>query len=278
MEASADISYALIKMNEAELLFTEVLNCDRPGLYLDRDRRLSKSEASFISAVLRRRAQGEPLQYILGKAEFMGLNFSVNPSVLIPRPETEILVEQAIEIITSRRSEAKNQRILDIGTGSGNIAISLAKLLPGITVTATDISQEAIQTARGNALLHGVSDRVNFICSDLFTNYELRFTDYDMIVSNPPYVVRSQLANLQPEVRHEPAVALEAGKDGLYFYNRIIKQAGPYLKAGGFLLFEFGLGQAADIRKILASSSGLNLLRIVKDYNNIERVAIIQRG
>jgi release factor glutamine methyltransferase len=158
-------------MNEAELLFTQILNCKRQDLYLDRDKLLDKKNSELISGVLKKRVAGQPLQYILGKTEFMGLEFKVSPDVFIPRPETEILVETAIKVTKSPGQPVTKLNILDMGTGSGCIAISLAKLLPHIAVTATDISCAALEVARENAKLNDVS--INFIQSNLFCAYEL---------------------------------------------------------------------------------------------------------
>ncbi len=160
-------------MTEVELLFTEILNCNRLTLYLHKEMFLDKAKTSLISNALKRRIQGEPLQYILGKTEFMGLEFKVTPEVFIPRPETEILVETVIDYAYCLSPMA--YRILELGTGSGCIAVSLAKLLPGVIITATDVSYKAIEIAQGNALLNNVADKIRFIHSDLFTSYELRY-------------------------------------------------------------------------------------------------------
>ncbi len=260
-------------MNEVELLFTDILNCDRPSLYLDKDISLDKAQSCFVSDALKRRAKGEPIQYILGKAEFMGLKFIVAPDVLIPRPETEILVEKTIEITRSGRTAVKS--ILDVGTGSGCIAISLAKNLPGVEITAVDICEKAIKIAGENAVLNNV--KINFLKSDLFDNYELKANGYEIIVSNPPYIPDTEINALQPEIKYEPRLALEGGRDGLGFYRRIIKSAHLYLKENGLLIMEIGFNQKEDVKNIFKLSGYFEIIEEVKDYNNLDRVVIAKK-
>ena len=263
-------------MNEAELLFTEVLNCDRASLYLDKDLSFGKDKSLFVSSVLKRRMSGEPIQYILGKAEFMGLTFKVDERVLIPRPETEILVETVLSLIADRGS--CKSKILDIGTGSGCIAVSLAKLSSELEITATDVSAEALEVARSNARLNCLSGKIRFIQSDMFTEYEVRCAKYDVIVSNPPYIPSDEIDKLQPEVRCEPGLALDGGNDGLDFYRRIINEAPLYLNRGGLLIVEIGFGQRASLEKIIEKSGIFAIIDVVADYNNIDRVIVIKNG
>jgi release factor glutamine methyltransferase len=260
-------------MNEAEVLFSEVLNCDRPSLYLNRKFTLDRAKSSFISSVLKRRMRGEPLQYILGKSDFMGLEFKVSTSVLIPRQETEILVEKVIDIV--RSSECGVRSILDVGTGSGCIAISLAKLLPGVKIDAVDISKEALETAERNAKLHNVI--INFRQSDLLSACGSAFESYDLIISNPPYIPTAEIDTLQPEIAYEPRVSLDGGKDGLDFYRRIIAEAGSYLKKNGLLILEMGARQASAIRDMLGQVVIFKTIEIIQDYNNIERVIVARK-
>jgi len=264
-------------MTEAELLFTEILNCDRATLYKKSAQPLTKFESQKLSSVLKRRIAGEPLPYILGKTEFMGFEFRVMPDVLIPRPETEILVETACKYshIAYRISHIVD--ILELGTGSGCIAVSLAKLLPNANITATDISEKALKIACYNAQLNNVSDKIKFIQSNLFTNYQLPFTNYDIIISNPPYVASGEIENLQPEIRYEPRIALDGGCGGLDFYRRIIAEAPHYLKENGFLIMEMGYSQAEEIKNILKISGNFEIIEVVKDYSQIERVIIAKR-
>jgi release factor glutamine methyltransferase len=251
-------------MTEAELLFSEVLGCSRTDLCLHRQQALEKEQALFISAAFKRRIKGEPLAYILGKVEFMGLEFKVTPDVFIPRPETEILVETALRY-------ASGANILDVGTGSGCIAVSLAKSLPGSRVTATDISEKALEVARDNAYRHKLD--IEFIRGDLCAQAGTQ----DMIISNPPYIATGDIAALQPEIQYEPRLALDGGKDGLDFYRRLSQKAPQHLKRGGLFIMEIGFGQCAEIKKILHDSVKWDVIEVINDYNNIERVIIAKR-
>ncbi len=271
-------------MNETELLFTDILNCNRLSLYLNKDIFLDKAKSSLVSGVLKRRIHGEPIQYILGKTEFMGLEFKVTPDVFIPRPETEILVEKVLETVTRPtlwcgcpESQVTSLKIMDIGTGSGNIAVSLAKFLPEAKICATDISDTAIEIARTNSQLNRVESRIRFIQADLFTTYELQLMTYDIIVSNPPYISTAEIDVLQPEIKYEPYTALDGGKDGLDFYRRIIDKAPSYLKKGGFLIMEMGFNQKGAIKNIFQKSGYFEIIEFVKDYNNIDRIVIAKK-
>lgn len=257
-------------MNEVELLFSEVLGCDRASLYLNRNRNLSEDQSVFISAALKRRIKGEPIQYILGKTEFMGLELKVNPNVLIPRPETEILVETVIKYA----GKEKLTRILDLGTGSGCIAISLFKNLVNPEIDACDISAKALELAKENSALH--SAKINFIQSDLFGS--LSNKKYDIIVSNPPYVEEDQIIKLQPELQFEPRIALAAGADGLDFYRRIISKASDHLRSNGLLIVEIGFGQVEPLKKIFNDSNKFKITEVAKDYNNIDRVIAARKA
>ncbi|MBQ9279475.1 MAG: peptide chain release factor N(5)-glutamine methyltransferase [Clostridia bacterium] len=213
---------------------------------------------------LRRRAAGEPFAYIAGRKEFMKLPFMVNKNVLIPREDTEILVLEAIK-------QGKT-RILDLCTGSGCIAISLAKYLSNAEVDASDISSRALVVAKKNAVLNGV--KVNFIQSDLFENIEKK---YEMIVSNPPYIRKEELKYLQAEVKREPKRALDGGKSGLDFYEKIIAEANYYLKPHGTLLLEIGFDQAKEVTEILKECH-YRKIKKVKDLSGNDRVIIAERG
>ncbi|OGX15366.1 MAG: protein-(glutamine-N5) methyltransferase, release factor-specific [Omnitrophica WOR_2 bacterium RBG_13_41_10] len=262
-------------MNEAELLFTEILDCDRAHLYLKKDLPLNKDKVSLISSVFKRRVLGEPLPYILGKTEFMGLEFKVTKDVLIPRQETEVLVETVLKIMYGVQSTGYSAKILDLGTGSGCIAVSLAKHLPQCQIDALDISDGALAVARENAKLNQV--KVNFIQSDLFHNTHLGPSAYDIIVSNPPYVASQDLKQLQVEISYEPSCALDAGKDGLDFYKRIINESPKYLKPEGLLILEIGFRQRFFIEKILQDSGVFKIIELIPDYNNIERVIVAKK-
>lgn len=269
-------------MVESELLFTELLNYSRDRLYLNKDRILTRQETSFLANALRRRALGEPIQYILGKTDFMGLEFRLTPDVFIPRPETEILVETVIDLATSHKPQATSFYIMDIGTGSGNIAVSLAKFLKECQVVAIDISQEVIGVAKNNALLNGVVGKINFINHDFFNlkfaACGLRLSSFDFIVSNPPYIPSSKISNFDPELDYEPGIALDGGRDGLDFYRRIIQSVPAYLKEDGCLILEIGFKQSPAIKRLFKSIERFKIIEVIKDYNNIDRVIVARYG
>ena len=261
-------------MNEAELLFTTLLNCDRLSLYLDKKSVLDKDISSRVACALKRRILGEPIYYILGKIEFMGLEFKVDKFVFIPRQETELLAETAIKYFRHLKCKAAGN-ILDLCTGSGCIAVALAKLLPEARINAVDISQEALKIAEENARLNNVT--VNFLRGDLFNNETLKQHSYDLIVTNPPYIRASEIKDLEREVRHEPRIALDGGRDGLTFYRNIIKSVPVYLKEGGFLITEIGSGHEGPIRKMLQKSKSFEIIETIRDYNNIERIIVAKK-
>jgi release factor glutamine methyltransferase len=262
-------------VNEAELLFTEILNCDRLSLYLNKNLILDKGKSDLVCSVLKKRICGEPLHYILGKIEFMGLEFKVTPDVLIPRPETEILVETAINLVRSLDLPVTKTRVLDMGTGSGCIAVSLAKILPGIKIWAVDISNRALKVAKSNAKRHGV--KADFLKSDLFNSPALETAAYDIILANPPYIASAEIDKLSRDLKYEPAIALDGGGDGLDFYRRLVPASSLYLREGGFLMMEMGFNQAEPIKNIFLNSFDLKIIEIIKDYNGIERVLVAKK-
>ena len=258
----------------AELLLANILNCKRLNLYLLFDRPLTEEEVVKYRELLKRRSRFEPLQYIIGNVEFYGLDFYVNPTVLIPRQETELLVEAIINIY--KDSDPVN--ILDIGTGSGNIAVALAKNIVNSYVTAVDISEEALKTAKGNAVLNEVDNKIDFIYTDFIKEEEPGVdTDqtgiqFDIIVSNPPYISISDYETLRPELRnYEPKCALTDHDTGYLFYEVISSRAYKLLKQGGRLFFEVGKDQHADVSRIMRENCFQDIT-IIKDYQNIERV------
>ncbi|MCM8761519.1 MAG: peptide chain release factor N(5)-glutamine methyltransferase [Candidatus Omnitrophica bacterium] len=216
-----------------------------------------------------------PIQYIIGKTEFCGLEFEVDERVFIPRPETEILVEIASKLASGGTSAGRSVRILDLCTGSGCIAISLAcrltKAITNCKIIASDISEAALCVARSNAAYHGVLENIDFIESDVFGKIEGRF---DIIISNPPYIARHEFAVLQKEVLKEPAIALDGGEDGLDFYRRIIHLSPFYLKKDGYILMEIGYGQRKAIEEIVKSFGLLRVVEVKTDHNGIERVLV----
>jgi len=274
-------------MTEDELILTHILQCPRSELYLQKLQLTSSQQQQFESTKARRK-NGEPLQYVLGCCEFYGLEFKVDKRVLIPRPETEVLVELAIKRVAERGAV----RILDLGTGSGNIAIALAKLLPGALVTTVDISSDALDLAKENAKIHGVEKRINFICADMLSFVILSAAKdlkehldssaspqndsnlFDVIISNPPYIPKAQIKILPVDVQREPALALEAGEDGLKFYRDIIKYTPPLLREEGYLMMEFGDGQDKPIQALFDSDFKVG---IFKDLAGKERFLIAGR-
>jgi len=248
---------------DAELLLSATLDMDRVTLYVNFERPLNADELSRYREKVQRRASREPIQYILGETEFWSLPFNVNPAVLIPRADTEVLVEEALQRMDGCCS------VLDIGTGSGAIAIALAHEMPEIYVTAIDCSEAALEVARGNARRNGVEDRVACLAGDLKS---LPAGPFDVIVSNPPYIPSRDWEQLMPEVRdHEPRLALDGGDDGLEAYRRIAVQAVQVLSPDGWLLVEVGIGQATVV-SALFRAAGLTDVTQRDDYAGIPRV------
>lgn len=260
-------------MNEAELVLSGLLGCDRPQLLARRRERLDAGVRRRLAQILRRRCSGEPLAYITGCQDFFGLSLTVSPDVLIPRQDTEVLVEACLRCCRGIACP----RILDIGTGSAAIAVSLAVYLPQARITATDISPAALAIARSNCLSHGVQQRVECLVADLFPALPESAERFDLIVSNPPYIRRQDIPGLQPEVRHEPACALDGGSSGLDFYCRICSRAADYLAPGGCLALEVGFDQRSGVEDILAQTKKFSLEAVIKDYNDIDRVIIARR-
>jgi release factor glutamine methyltransferase len=256
---------------DAEVLLSHILGKDRLYLYVNFDQPLQPDELAAYREAVKKRAQRVPVAYITGTKEFMGLRFSVSPAVLIPRPDTEILVEAAL----TRLADAANPYILDIGTGSGAIIISLLHKLPSARGVAVEISAQALAVAAKNAAGLGVAERLALRQGDLFAGAAGEF--FDAIVSNPPYIPDQEVAKLAPEVRCEPSSALAGGADGLDFYRRIVANAARFLKPGGFVALEVGAGQAAAVAALADQQSGLKPAAVVNDYSGIERVVVLER-
>jgi release factor glutamine methyltransferase len=256
---------------DAETLLLHLIQRDRAFLIAHPEEALSAEGVVRYYALVERRASGEPLQYITGEQEFYGLPFHVNHNVLIPRPETEGLVERVLELAAG----FARPHIVDVGTGSGAIAVTLAAKLPEATVTAIDISDAALAVARTNAERNGVADRIRFTQGDLLAPFAAG--SFEIVVSNPPYVPEADRAMLAVEVRdHEPPMALFAGEDGLAIYRRLIPAAHAVLVSGGWLALEIGCGQAEAMEPLL-SASGFVEVGFTADLQGILRVAAAQR-
>ncbi|WP_338944309.1 peptide chain release factor N(5)-glutamine methyltransferase [Fusobacterium pseudoperiodonticum] len=258
---------------DTEYIFSEALKVSRNTLKYSMSREIKEEDKNKIREMLMLRAKNrKPLQYILGEWEFYGLPFKVRENVLIPRPDTEILVEQCIQLMR----EIEEPNILDIGSGSGAISIAIANELKSSSVTGVDINEDAIRLANENKVLNKV-ENVNFMKSDLFEKLDEDFK-YDLIVSNPPYITKDEYETLMPEVKNfEPKNALTDLGDGLYFYREISKKAGAYLKDTGYLAFEIGYKQAKDVSKILEDNN-FAVLSIVKDYGGNDRVVLAKKA
>ncbi len=247
---------------DAEVLLAHVLGCNQTALLTHPERILSPAESDQFESLLRRRLASEPMQYITGSQEFFGLLFEVTPAVLIPRPETEHLVEATLEHI----APDANARIVDVGTGSGAIAVALAHARPRSHVTAVDLSPAALEVARRNAQRHEVLERVTFVQSNLLATVDA--ADFDVAVSNPPYIAEGEV--LEPQVSsYEPHSALYSGPTGLEVYERLIPQARKVLKPEGWLLLEIGFGQQPAVEVLLR---GWRSVSVIHDLQGIPRV------
>ncbi len=258
---------------EAELLLGHILNLKRTQLYLNSQRSLSSAEEDKLKHLIEERLKGKPLQYVIGETEFFGLKFKVDSRTLIPRPETEILVSMVLEYFKREKKESDNLKIIDVGTGAGNIAIALAFNLKNCFIYATDISSDALSLAHENAEINKVRDRIEFLCGDLFAPLKDKGLKgkIDAIISNPPYVQKEEKEILPKEVRDfEPEVALFAEE---WSYQRIADQSSIYLrKAEGILVLETGYGQAQKVKKIIEAKTEFASTEIIKDLAGIERV------
>lgn len=263
---------------QAELLLAQVLGIARMKLYLNFDRVLSAAETDAYRALIQRRGTREPLQHILGTACFHGIELAVNRDVLVPRPETELLVEQAVQWIQGRAGPVE---ALDFGTGSGCMAIAIATACPTVRVRAIDVSTAALNVARANARRHGVDDRIEFV--EARSLMELPpGCQVDLLVSNPPYIPSGEIAGLQPEVRdYDPRLALDGGSDGLDIYRQLAAEVtggvGGCVRPGGAVMLEFGDAQGPSVRE-LWSAPGWRVDELIRDYSGRERILIARRG
>jgi len=263
----------------AEVLLAHQLGMDRLTLYLRFDQPLTETEVSGYRGLIRRRIAREPLQYITATREFWSLSLYVDHRVLIPRPETEVLVEQALRILRSRPiEEARPPELLDLGTGAGPIAIALATELTAAQIWATDFSPEALEVARMNAEAAGVLERIRFLHGDLWEALDGTELCFDMILSNPPYVSGEAFEALAPEIRdHEPRAALDGGTGGLRFISAVIEGAPGRLKPGGWLLVEMSPEQMKEAVRLIEASGLYKTPSTVKDYGGMDRVLMARK-
>jgi release factor glutamine methyltransferase len=254
---------------DAGSLLAQVIGRDQTFVFAHVDDALNRKDYESFQSLIERRAGGEPLQYLTGHQEFFRLDFEVTPAVLIPRPETELIIEAALELL----GDDPEPHIADVGTGSGCLAISILHELPAALAVATDVSRPALQVAQRNADRHGVADRLALVESDCFSVIDsgLRF---GLIVSNPPYVSEDEMKNLQREVNYEPRVALAAGPDGLSIIRRLLVEARPFLRPGGYFVFEIGFGQSEAVQQLI-DPRAWKLVEIRADLQKIPRTFIL---
>ena len=252
---------------DAEVLMSEILECDRVGIYLQYAKPLFSYELDRFRDSVRRRAAREPVAYITGKREFWSLSFTVDERVLIPRPETELLVETCLEHLKG----IKSPQVLELCTGSGAVAISLGKELSSAVIVATDIMEDALDIARLNAGMHEISGGITFMQSDLFDRIEGTF---DAVVVNPPYIPSEDLCNLSPEIHLEPQIALDGGPDGLEVIRRIVKEAPAHLKAEGKIMIEIGAGQSEAVMGLFKEKGDYAGVEAKQDLAGIDRLVM----
>jgi len=261
----------------AEILLAYVLNLERIDLYLRYDQPLVSEELESFKELMRRRVHKEPVAYILGRREFWSMDLSVSQDVLIPRPETECLVEQALSVLNAGNTTS-SRLILELGTGSGAIILALlSRMGPGVGI-ASDISYRALQVARNNARMHGLGDKVHFLCADWAQPFKVQCDSFDMIISNPPYIQTHQIKNLQPEIhRFEPLLALDGGDDGLRCLRKIVLEAHRHLQPGGALLMEIGHDQRQAVQNIVTACKHYAPPVFHTDYGGYDRVVSVRK-
>jgi len=258
---------------DAEVLLSTYLKTDRSGLYANFERLIADEDLNGFLSWVERRQKGEPVAYITGRKEFWSLSFEVNPEVLVPRPETEFLVEEILKVCSEMKD--RETAILEIGTGSGAISVAVASDFKKAHIVATDTSIGAIKVARKNAANNGVTERISFLHGNLFEPVSGKF---DIIVSNPPYISEEEFEHLPVEIRNfEPKGALLAGPDGTEFHYDLIREGGYYLKSGGWLFMEIGAGQKGAVEDMLRKNKVYDSIGFRTDYGGIERVAMAKR-
>ncbi len=264
----------------AEILLATLLNLKRIDLYLRYDQPLLKSELSGFKSLIKRRVNREPVAYIIGKKEFWSLDLEVNPDVLIPRPDTETLVEAALNCLTPVDSPRDSAgQVLELGTGSGAIVLALASERPAYRYIATDISLKAIGVARTNAMRHQLSSVVSFVAGNWLDPFSPNMPVFDMILSNPPYIPSEDIAGLQPEINQfEPLLALDGRSDGLHAIRQIIFSAHTLLKPQGVLLLEIGFNQKKAVIQLIQHCGHYHPFEIIKDYAGHDRVVVMYKS
>jgi len=261
----------------AELLLSHVLAKKRIELYTQFDHRVAEDQLALLRGLVKRAGQHEPVPYLVGKTEFYSLELNVTPDCMIPRPETELLVERAIKFLQVRSGP---QIVCDLCTGSGCIAIAIVKNCPSARIIATDISDEALKVAAQNVQKHLLDERVELLCGDLFEPVTARLPGdrFDLTVCNPPYVSAAEHESLARNVRdYEPKLALFAGPDGLDIFRRVIEEAGGFLKPGGALMLEIGFSQGRAVKELLEQTGTFAEIRIERDFQNHDRIAIAKK-
>lgn len=262
----------------AEILLAHILNLDRIHLYLQYDQPLCKDELGKFKALIKRRVAGEPVAYILGTKEFWSMDFYVNQNVLIPRPETECLVEAALALLPDDLNIGP-KNVLELGTGSGAVVISIASERPDNFFFSSDCSMNAIAIAKKNAVSLHVEHRINFFSGNWLLPLKENRHFFDIIISNPPYIPKGVIPGLQPEIcKYEPVIALDGGEDGLSSLKNIISNAHMYLKENGYLLLEIGEKQASMLEKVIDDCGKYDQVTFIKDYSGYDRVAKIRTG
>jgi len=261
----------------AELLLADVLGLKRIELYTNFDRVVSESQLGRLHELIKRCGMQEPLAYVIGKTQFYGLDLKISADCMIPRPETELLVERAIEFLRARDGA---QLVCDLCTGSGCIAVAIASNFEQSRIIATDISDEALKTAAENVEMYGLKERIELLCGDLFEPIikQLDSANFDLIVCNPPYVTAQEYESLEKNVKdYEPRVALYAGADGLDVYRRIAERVGEFLRPGGGLMLEIGYAQGPAVRSLLEKTGHFGEIKIEKDFSDNDRVVTATR-
>ena len=253
----------------AKILIQYVLKIDKNKIIIEKEKEVEKIKEEEYKKYIKEIVQGKPIQYIINNQEFMKLNFFVNENVLIPQPDTEILVEKVLEIV----KENMESKILDICTGSGAIGISLAYYLNKAKLTLADISSKALEISKINAKRNNVEEKIKFINSDMFEKIEEK---YNIIVSNPPYIKTNIIPTLDKQVQNEPYIALDGGKDGLKFYRILIDEAPKHLEKDGILIFEIGYDQKEDIENLVKENKNYKSMQLIKDLSQNDRVVILK--